>query len=55
MEIMACSAWNIWKVCSDLIFQGIPILINCWKVGFQSNLMLHQHKVKAAMVQPLID
>jgi hypothetical protein len=55
MEIMACSAWNIWKLRNDLIFQGIPVSINRWKVRFQSDLMLHQYKVKAAMIQPLID
>jgi hypothetical protein len=27
----------------------------CWKVRFKSDLLLHQFRVKAALVQPLLD
>jgi hypothetical protein len=55
MEVVACSAWNIWKVRNELVFNNIPASINRWKVGFQKDLLLHRFRVKAALVQPLID
>jgi hypothetical protein len=55
MEILACASWNIWKERNELIFQGQPASFVRWKVRFQKDLLLHQYKVKAALVQPLID
>jgi hypothetical protein len=55
MEVVACSAWNSWKVRNELVFNNIPASINRWKVGFQKDLLLHRFRVKAALVQPLID
>jgi hypothetical protein len=55
MEVMACAAWNLWKVRNDLIFQEQPASVGRWKVRFQHDLMLHQYKVQTALVQPLID
>jgi hypothetical protein len=55
MEVVACAAWNIWRVRNDLIFQERASSFGRWRVGFSSDLMLHRFKVKAALVQPLID
>jgi hypothetical protein len=55
LEIAACAAWNIWKERNDLIFkQQVPSLAR-WKVRFQSDLLLHQFRVKSPLVQPLLD
>lgn len=55
MEIMACASWNLWKLRNDVIFRGIPATLRRWKSGFQSDVMLHRHKVKPALVQSLVD
>jgi hypothetical protein len=55
MEILACGAWNIWKMRNNFIFHGLPCSLARWRVKFQSDLMLHQYRVKAELVQPLID
>jgi hypothetical protein len=55
MEIAICDAWNIWKERNDLIFKQQNPSLRRWKVRFQSDLLLHQHRVKPAMVQPLLD
>jgi hypothetical protein len=55
MEVVACAAWNIWRVRNDFIFQDQASSFGQWRVGFSSDLMLHQFKVKGALVQPLID
>jgi hypothetical protein len=55
MEVMACATWNIWKIRNDLIFQNQHPSFGRWKVRFQHDLMLHQYKVKAALIKPLID
>jgi hypothetical protein len=55
LEVVACVLWNIWKVRNDFIFQAIPASFNRWRVGFQSDLLVHQYRVKATAVQPLID
>jgi hypothetical protein len=55
MEIAICAAWNIWKERNDLIFKQQNPSLRRWKVRFQSDLLLHQHRVKPAMVQPLLD
>jgi hypothetical protein len=33
----------------------MPISFGRWKVGFQSDLLLHKYRVKTAAVQPLVD
>jgi hypothetical protein len=33
----------------------MPVSFNRWKVGFQGDLLLHKHKVKSALVQPLVE
>jgi hypothetical protein len=55
MEVLACATWNIWKVRNEWIFQGVVVSLNCWKVKFQNDLLLHQYGVKATLVQDLID
>jgi hypothetical protein len=55
MEILACGAWNIWKMGNDIIFQGLPRSLARWRTKYQSDLMLHQYRVKSELVQPLID
>ena len=55
MEVMASAAWNIWKIRNDKIFNGIPDSFARWRVGFQSDLLLHKHRVKAVCVQPLVE
>jgi hypothetical protein len=55
MEIIACAAWNIWKIRNEWIMQGVTASLDRWKIKFQNDVMLHQYKVKAALVQPLID
>jgi hypothetical protein len=55
MEIIACAAWNIWRMRNDIIFQNQPISLDRWRVKFQADLLLHQYRVKAELVQFLID
>jgi hypothetical protein len=55
MEFFACSTWNIWKIRNDFIFRGIPVSAAHWEVGFQNDVVLHRFKVKAELVQNLID
>jgi hypothetical protein len=55
MEVVACAAWNIWRVRNDIIFKGIPASFNRWKVRFQGDLFLHKYKVKSSSVQPLVE
>jgi hypothetical protein len=55
MEVLVYATWNIWKVRNDLLFQEQASSVEHWKVRFHSDLMLHQYKVKAALVQPRID
>jgi hypothetical protein len=55
MEIVACVAWNVWKERNDHIFRGILPSFQRWRVRVQSDLMLHQFRVKTALVQPLVD
>jgi hypothetical protein len=55
MEIVACAAWNIWKIRNDVIFRDIPASFARWKIGFQNDVMLHRYKVKSCKVQPLLD
>jgi hypothetical protein len=55
MEVVACAAWNVWKIRNNLIFQNQAASFGRWRVCFQSDLMLHQFRVNAARVQPLID
>jgi hypothetical protein len=55
MEIVACVAWNVWKERNDYIFRGILPSFQRWRVRVQSDLMLHQFRVKTALVQPLVD
>ena len=54
MEVVACCAWNIWKIRNDSIFKHVPVYFNRWKVGFQSDVMLHTYKIKTELVQPLV-
>ena len=54
MEVVACVAWNIWKVRNDLIFREKPATQRAWKVQFQSDILLHRHRVKDNLVAPLI-
>ena len=54
MEVVPCCAWNIWKIRNDSIFKHVPVSFNRWKVGFQSDLMLHTYKIKTELVQPLV-
>jgi hypothetical protein len=53
-EVFACAAWNIWKARNDLVFNNIPSSLARWKVGFQSDLLLHRYKVKQVVIQPLV-
>jgi hypothetical protein len=55
MEIFTCAAWNIWKERNEYIFKNQPPSMARWKVKFRSDLLLHKYRVKAAMVQPLMD
>ena len=52
MEVMACVSWNVWKIRNDLIFNQVPSSFRVWKVKFQSDMLLHQHRVKANLVAP---
>jgi hypothetical protein len=54
-EVFACAAWNIWKIRNELIFNHVPIAVARWKVCFQSDFLLHQYRVKATKVQPLVE
>jgi hypothetical protein len=55
MEALVCAAWNIWKERNYLIFQGQQPSLRHWRVRFQHDLMLHRYRVKASLVQPLVD
>ena len=55
LEVATCAAWNMWKERNDLIFKGQRPSLACWRVRFQSDLMLHQYRVKTTLVQPLLD
>jgi hypothetical protein len=55
MEVVVCAAWNIWKGRNNYIFNNQQTSFACWKVRFKSDLLLHQYRVKSAMVQPLLD
>jgi hypothetical protein len=55
MEVVVCAAWNIWKERNDYIFYNKQTSFACWKVRFKKDLLLHQYRVKSAMVQPLFD
>jgi hypothetical protein len=55
MEIIICSAWNLWKERNDYIFESKVPSAARWRVRFKSDLSLHQYRVKASLVQPLPD
>jgi hypothetical protein len=55
MEIAICTAWNIWKERNDYIFKNQDPSLARWGVRFRSDLMMHQYRVKASLVQPLLD
>ena len=55
IEIIACAAWNIWKMRNDCIFRNQNPSLGRWRVLFQSDLMLHKYRVKDSLVQPLIE
>lgn len=55
MEIVVCAAWNIWKERNGLIFNNQAPSLARWMVRFKSDVMVHQYRVKAALVQPLLD
>ena len=54
LEIFACAVWNIWKVRNELIFQNIQPSHGRWKGKFRADLLLHQFRVKKALVLPLL-
>jgi hypothetical protein len=54
-EIFVCAMWNIWKDRNDLIFDAQQPRTNKWKVRFRSDLELHKYRIKAHLVQPLLD
>ena len=54
MEIAVCALWNIWKTRNDLIFKNLQPSRARWKVLFQHDVLIHQHRVKPSLVQPLI-
>ena len=55
METFSCVTWNIWKLRNDFIFREQQPSFGRWKVYFKSDLMLHQHRVKASLVNPLLE
>ena len=55
MEIVACAAWNVWKERNDFIFRNQRPSLARWRVRFQSDISLHQFRVKETLVQPLLD
>jgi hypothetical protein len=54
-EVFACASWNIWKVRNEMVFNHIPATLARWKIGFQSDLLLHRFRVKSSKVQPLVE
>ena len=54
-EFFACAVWNIWKERNDLIFKGVVPSIHSCRRRTKQDLLLHQFRVKAARVQPLLD
>jgi hypothetical protein len=52
MEIVIWVAWNIWKERNDFILKNHEPSLARWG---ESDLMLHQLRVKAILVQPLLD
>jgi hypothetical protein len=55
MEIVICSAWNLWKERNDYIFESKVPSVARWRVRFKTDLSLHQYRVKASLVEPLLD
>jgi mannosylglycoprotein endo-beta-mannosidase len=55
MEVISCAAWNIWKERNEFIFQGVTPSLARWRVRFQSDLSIHQYRIKTAIVQPLLE
>ena len=55
MEIFAAAAWNIWKARNDHIFKNHIHSFGSWRVKFLNDVLLHQHRVKPALVSPLIE
>jgi hypothetical protein len=53
-EVAICATRNIWIERNDLIFKQKNRSLGRWKVRFQCDLLLHQHRVKPAMVQMLL-
>jgi hypothetical protein len=48
MEIISCSAWNIWKLRNDVIFRGIP-----WHVGKLVSAVIFYY-IDLELKQPLV-
>jgi hypothetical protein len=55
MEIFVCAAWNIWKDRNDIIFRNQSASLARWRIRFLSDLELHKYRVKAHLVQPLLN
>ena len=55
VEVVAYATWNIWKARNDMIFRDQDASHGSWRVRFSSDLMLHQYRVKANLVAPLLD
>jgi hypothetical protein len=55
MEIFVCAAWNIWKDRNDVIFINQVVRVVRWRVRFITDLDIHNYRVKADRVQPLLD
>jgi hypothetical protein len=53
--VVVSAAWNIWKERNNFIFRNETPSLARWKVRFKSDLSLHQYRVKATLVQPLLD
>jgi hypothetical protein len=50
MEIISCAAWNIWKERNEIIFKGATPSFTRWKVRFQTDILVHQYRIKPAFV-----
>jgi hypothetical protein len=46
MEVFVFANWNIWKKRNEFIFKHQQPSRRRWKVRFQSDLRLHQYRVK---------
>jgi hypothetical protein len=55
MEIFVCAAWNIWKDRNDFIFRNQEPRLGRWRVRFLTDVDIHKYRVKAHLVQPLLD